>query len=181
MTTNNDHKNKEDFTQPLAHIDTKQIQQRETCAAGEGWMAEVKKGQTLRIIDSKGNQAVDTLFISCADIAERYSATDTLAQNQKLFLGMGSQLFTNRGRVIASITEDTCGRHDTLGGACSCESNTVRYAHETYPMHSCRNNFMHTVTTHPIAPNDVPRHKRLLARPHSTPNAYRYHRRLRCS
>ena len=156
MTTNNDTKNKDQAIQnpvptTLESIDSKTIKLREVCAAGEGWMAEVKKDQTLRIIDTEGNQAVDTLFISCADIAERYSATDTLAQNQKLFLEMGSQLFTNRGRVIATITADTCGRHDTLGGACSCESNTVRYAHDTYPMHSCRNNFMHTLATHPVA------------------------------
>lgn len=151
MTINNDIKNKNESTQNSASIDLKHIKQREICAAGEGWMAEVKQGQTLRIVDTKGNQAVDTLFISCADTAERYSATDTLAQNQKLFLEKGSQLFTNKGRVIATITDDTCGRHDTLGGACSCESNTVRYAHDTYPMHSCRNNFMHTIATHPIA------------------------------
>lgn len=156
MTINNDIKNKNESKQSpvsiaLESTDLKQIKQREVCAAGEGWMAEVKQGQTLRIIDTEGNQAVDTLFISCADTAERYSATDTLAQNQKLFLEKGSQLFTNKGRVIAIITDDTCGRHDTLGGACSCESNTVRYAHDTYPMHSCRNNFMHTIATHPIA------------------------------
>lgn len=156
MTINDDIKNNDESTQnpaptTLESTDLKHIKLREICAAGEGWMAEVKKNQTLRIIDTKGNQAVDTLFISCADTTERYSATDTLAQNQKLFLEMGSQLFTNRGRVIATITDDTCGRHDTLGGACSCESNTVRYAHDTYPMHSCRNNFMHTLATHPIA------------------------------
>lgn len=91
------------------------------------------------------------MFISSADTAERYSATDTLAQNQKVFLEEGSALFSNKGRVIATITEDTCGRHDTLGGACACESNTVRYAHDTYPMHSCRNNFMHSIATHPVA------------------------------
>lgn len=151
MTINNDIKNKNESTQNSESTDLKHIKQREVCAAGEGWMAEVKQGQTLRIVDTKGNQAVDTLFIRCADTAERYSATDTLAQNQKLFLEKGSQLFTNKGRVIATITDDTCGRHDTLGGACSCESNTVRYAHDTYPMHSCRNNFMHTIATHPIA------------------------------
>lgn len=100
MTINNDTKNKDQAIQnpastTLDSMDLNQIKLRETCAAGEGWMAEVKKDQTLRIIDTEGNQAVDTLFISCADTAERYSATDTLAQNQKLFLEMGSQLFTN--------------------------------------------------------------------------------------
>ena len=95
MTINNDIKNNDESTQnpattTLESTDLNHIKLREVCAAGEGWMAEVKKNQTLRIIDTEGNQAVDTLFISCADTAERYSATDTLAQNQKLFLEMGS-------------------------------------------------------------------------------------------
>lgn len=132
-------------------INAENIRRQEICPAGEGWLAEVKQNQTLRIIDIEGNQAVDTLFISCADIDERYSATNTLANNKKVYLEKGSDLFTNQGRIIATITDDNCGRHDTLGGACSCESNTVRYAQDTYPMHSCRNNFMHTLSTHPIA------------------------------
>ena len=67
MTINNDIKNNDEYTQnsattTLESMDLKQIKLRETCAAGEGWMAEVKKNQTLRIIDTKGNQAVDTLL-----------------------------------------------------------------------------------------------------------------------
>ncbi len=132
-------------------IDLERVVSREVCAAGAGWMAEVKQNQTLRIIDLEGNQAVDTLFISSADTDERYSATDTLANNKNVYLEKGSDLFSNQSRVIATITDDNCGRHDTLGGACSCESNTVRYAQDTYPMHSCRNNFMYSLATHPIA------------------------------
>jgi urea carboxylase-associated protein 1 len=43
---------------------------------------------------------------------------------------------------MLTIVADTCGRHDTLGGACSAESNTVRYALEKRHMHSCRDNFL---------------------------------------
>lgn len=123
----------------------------EVCPAGEAWMGEIKKGQYFRIIDLEGNQAVDTLFISASNPEERYSATDTLALNQQIYLEKGSVLYSNFGNKIAHIHQDTCGRHDTLGGACSCESNTVRYAHETFPMHSCRNNFMYALASHPIA------------------------------
>lgn len=123
----------------------------EVCAAGEAWMCEVKQGQYFRIIDLEGNQAVDTLFIAAHDPTERYSATDTLAQNRQVYLEKGSVLYSNLARPIARISADNCGRHDTLGGACSCESNTVRYAHDKYPMHSCRNNFMTALTQHPIA------------------------------
>ncbi len=129
----------------------KEIILNEICPAGEPWMCELKQGHYLRIIDLKGNQAVDTLLVTQHDPAERYSATDTLALNQAVYLEKGSVLYSNFGRSIAVIHDDTCGRHDTLGGACSCESNTVRYAHNTYPMHSCRNNFMHALALHPVA------------------------------
>jgi urea carboxylase-associated protein 1 len=43
---------------------------------------------------------------------------------------------------MLSIVADTCGRHDTLGGACAAESNTVRYALQKKFMHSCRDNYL---------------------------------------
>lgn len=50
---------------------------------------------------------------------------------------------------MLTIIADTCGRHDTLGGACAAESNTVRYALEKFPMHSCRDNFLHALAHDP--------------------------------
>jgi urea carboxylase-associated protein 1 len=117
----------------------------QTCLAGDPWMATVRAGQTFRILDLEGNQAVDTLFYSAANGDERYSAADTIARNGQLYLGLGSRLYSSEGRVMLTITADTCGRHDTLGGACSSESNTVRYALDKRPMHSCRDSFMHAL------------------------------------
>jgi len=85
----------------------------EICPAGEAWMCEVKKGQYFRIIDLEGNQAVDILFISAKNPEERYSATDTLAINQQIYLEKGATLYSNFGRAIAVIHDDNCGRHDT--------------------------------------------------------------------
>ena len=109
--------------------------------AGEGWLHPVRSGQTLRILDLEGNQAVDTLFYNAHDFAERYSATETLKQGA-IYLTAGSRLMSSRGREMLTITADTCGRHDTLGGACSAESNAVRYALDKRPMHSCRDTFL---------------------------------------
>lgn len=117
----------------------------QTCLAGEPWMATVRRGQTLRILDLEGNQAVDTLFYCAGNGEERYSAADTIARNGQLYLGLGSRLYSSAGRAMLTITADTCGRHDTLGGACSSESNTVRYALDKRPMHSCRDSFMHAI------------------------------------
>src|SRR5690554_3939190 len=84
----------------------------EICPAGEAWMCEVKKGQSIRIVDLEGNQAVDTLFISASNPEERYSASDTLAINQQIYLEKGTALYTNFGNKIATIHDDNCGRHD---------------------------------------------------------------------
>lgn len=117
----------------------------EICAAGEPWMGLVKKGQVFRILDLEGNQAVDTLFYNADDPEERYSAVDTIQRQGALYLTTGSVLYSSEGNPMLTIIADTCGRHDTLGGACATESNTVRYALEKRPMHACRDNFMHAL------------------------------------
>jgi uncharacterized protein len=119
----------------------------QVCDAGDPWMAEVKKGQIFRILDIEGNQAVDTLFYSTSNPEERYSAVDTIMRQRKLYLTTGSVLYSSEGNAMLTIVADTCGRHDTLGGACSAESNTTRYALEKRPMHSCRDSFMHALNT----------------------------------
>ena len=96
----------------------------------------------MRIVDLHGNQAADTLFYSVADPAERYSAIDTIREQKNVYLTAGTTLLTNMGNPMLTITADTCGRHDTLGGACATESNTVRYALEKKTMHACRDSWM---------------------------------------
>lgn len=111
-------------------------------AAGEPFITEVKAGQTLRLLDLEGNQAVDTLFYSARNPRERYDVQRTLRKQNRVYLGPGSVLWSNLGNPMLSVVADTCGRHDTLGGACAQESNTVRYALGTRYMHSCRDNFL---------------------------------------
>jgi uncharacterized protein len=96
----------------------------------------------LRIVDVEGNQSADTLFFNAADIADRYSAVDTVCAQRNVYLTTGSKLLSTSGHVLAEIVADTVGRHDTLGGACASESNTVRYALEKRTMHSCRDSYL---------------------------------------
>jgi urea carboxylase-associated protein 1 len=110
--------------------------------AGEPWLHRVARGQVIRIVDLEGNQAVDTIFYNADDTLESYSVTDTLQRQGGIYLSTGSTLMSNRGRPMLTIVADTCGRHDTLGGACAAESNTVRYAHQKKFMHSCRDNYL---------------------------------------
>jgi hypothetical protein len=115
---------------------------RATIGAGEPFLCEVKAGQTLRLLDLEGNQAVDTLFYSARNPRERYDVQRTLRKQNRVYLTTGSVLYSKLGKPMLSIVADTCGRHDTLGGACAQESNTVRYALDKRYMHSCRDNFL---------------------------------------
>jgi urea carboxylase-associated protein 1 len=110
--------------------------------AGDGWIGVLATGETLRIVDLHGNQAVDTLFFDARDYANRYSAVDTLREQGGAYLTTGSRLLALDCEPLVTIVADTCGRHDTLGGACSQESNVVRYGEHTRHMHACRNTFL---------------------------------------
>lgn len=125
-----------------SHLNINQAARYEEVLAGDYWMQPLLKNQTLRIVDLHGNQAADTLFYSVADPAERYSAMDTIREQKNVYLTAGTTLLTNMGNPMLTITADTCGRHDTLGGACATESNTVRYALEKKTMHACRDSWM---------------------------------------
>ncbi len=115
---------------------------RHTIFAGDHWIHEIKKGQTLRIVDLEGNQAADTLFYNTHDPIDRYSASDTIQQQASLYLTTGTKLISTEGNTLLTIVADTCGRHDTLGGACSRESNTMRYSLDKEHMHACRDSFI---------------------------------------
>jgi len=106
------------------------------------WSTVLPAGATLEIVDLEGNQAVDCLFYDAHDHAERYSAPDTITAQGNLFLTTGTVLRSNEGAPMATIVADTCGRHDTVGGACSKESNTLRYGHHTAHQHACVENFL---------------------------------------
>jgi urea carboxylase-associated protein 1 len=113
-----------------------------TILAGDGWFHPLKKGQLLRIVDLEGNQAADTFFFNAEDVGERYSAQDTLREQGSIYLTTGTKLMSNLCRTMLTITADTCGRHDTLGGACAAESNMVRYSLDKRFMHACRDTFL---------------------------------------
>ncbi|MEZ8140774.1 urea amidolyase associated protein UAAP2 [Enterovibrio sp. FF113] len=122
---------------------------REVVDAGDYYFKVVKKGERVRITDLEGNQAADTLFYNANNPTERYSAMDTLREQGNAYLTAESVLMSNLSNPMLEIVADTCGRHDTLGGACSTESNTVRYALEKRCMHACRDSWLLAVAEHP--------------------------------
>src|SRR6267154_1298214 len=114
----------------------------EIVPAGEAWIREIQYGQSFRILDVEGNQAADTLFYNARDYEDRYSAQDTIRAQRNIYLTTGTTLMSSKGNALLTIVADTCGRHDTLGGACATESNMVRYSLETRHMHACRQSFV---------------------------------------
>lgn len=115
----------------------------------EYWLHRLARGQDLRITDCEGNQAADTLFFNAENTAERYSMMDTVRAQQNVLLTTGSLLRSSEGNPMLEIVADTCGRHDTLGGAGATESNTVRYSLEKRHMHACRDSWMLAIAEHP--------------------------------
>ncbi|WP_280230278.1 urea amidolyase associated protein UAAP2 [Nocardia cyriacigeorgica] len=106
------------------------------------WSAIVHAGEYLEIIDLHGNQAVDCLLYAADDHADRYSAQATVAAQRNIFLTTGSVLRTDNGTRLMTVVADEVGNHDTLAGACSQESNTLRYGHHTRHQHACVENFL---------------------------------------
>jgi urea carboxylase-associated protein 1 len=119
------------------------------------WSHVIRQGQTLRIIDSEGQQAVDALLYAADDLTERYSAQDTLRTQGSAYVQLGTSLISNRDRVMARITADSCGQHDTSAGCCSCESNAVRFGEATKYQHACRENFILELSKYGLTKRDI--------------------------
>ena len=131
------------------------VEHDEIVRARAPWSHVVRSGETLRIIDLEGNQAVDCLIHSVDDPIERYSAPDTMAAQGNIYLRTGTVLLSNEGRAMMTITGSTCERHDTIGGACSRESNTLRYGHHTWTQHACVENFVLEESRHGMGKRDI--------------------------
>lgn len=127
----------------------------EVVPARAPWSAVVAAGDVLTIVDLGGNQAVDFLVYDAHDTSLRYSAPDTIQAQDSVFLTTGSVLRDCEHGELMTVVADTCGRHDTLGGACSQESNTLRYGHHTRAQHACVENFLAEGGRHGLGKRDL--------------------------
>jgi hypothetical protein len=114
----------------------------------------IRAGDHLRIIDVEGRQAVDFLVYDAADHANRYNAANTIKLNRSIYVGAGFKLYSDLGDVLMAVAEDTVGRHDTIGGCCSAESNYARYGIKGTA--SCRGNFIEVLAEHGMDARDIP-------------------------
>ena len=121
--------------------------------AGGHWSRVIRAGQTLRIVDLEGRQAVDFLCYNAARSDERYNAADTMKIAGSIFLSRGVALYSGLGNKLFTLVEDTVGCHDTIGGCCSEESNFVRYGVRGTP--NCRDNFLKALAPHKLGLRDI--------------------------
>ncbi|MFZ4892899.1 urea amidolyase associated protein UAAP2 [Plantibacter sp. Mn2098] len=119
------------------------------------WSATIRAGETLTIVDVGGNQSADFLVYNAADTHERYSVPDTLAAQRNAYLRTGSVLRSNESRPLMTVVGNEIDRQDTIGGACSKESNTLRYGYHTEFQHGCRENFLAEAARHGLGARDL--------------------------
>lgn len=119
------------------------------------WSAVVRAGQRLQIIDLHGNQAVDCLLYDANDHTRRYSAQATVAAQRNIFVSTGTALRSADGTALMTVVADDVGNHDTIAGACSQESNTLRYGHHTAHQHACVENFLIEGAKHGLGKRDI--------------------------
>ena len=129
-----------------AHVD-------EIVPAGSPWARVIEKDQVLRIIDVHGRQGVDFLCYNAHAPEERYHAPNTLKAAGTLRLTKGHVLYSDMAQALFTITEDTCGVHDTIGGCCSAPSNEMLYGVADCP--GCRENFLTALADYGLGRRDV--------------------------
>jgi urea carboxylase-associated protein 1 len=140
------------MTAPIK-TDHSKIIRRETIAAKGRWSARLEPGQTLTLIDTKGQQAVDFLCYSAELPLDRINLPNTVKLNKSLYVTKGSKIYSDLARVMMTVVDDTCGYHDTLAGCCSCEIDKVRYG--VVKTESCRTNFIAELAKWAMAPSEI--------------------------
>jgi hypothetical protein len=132
-------------TVPPLPIPVGRIVADEIVPARRPWSRIVAKGETLRLVDLEGQQAVDFLCYDAADPRDRYSAMNTIKLQGNVYIGAGSVLYSDAGRALFTVVADTLGRHDTIYGCCSRANNMLRYG--TPGEGSCYDNFRSALAT----------------------------------
>lgn len=110
-----------------APLTTNLIRHRETIPGGWYWTARLKRGERLRLINTGATPGVALFMWNADDTSERYNSADTMKLQWTAALPRGRVLFSDMGRVMTSIVEDTSGAHDTVVGGSTPASNAAKY------------------------------------------------------
>jgi hypothetical protein len=145
----------------LEGIDRASLLWDETIPGGAYWTRVLRRGHTLRLVDVEGGSGVSCLCYNADDTSERYNAADTVKIQNSIFPSQGQVLYSDMGRVLLSITQDTNGNHDLLGGCSDARSNQAKYGRGTYQdlrngfLRNARDNFVVALGRHGLGKRDV--------------------------
>ncbi|SHK96433.1 urea amidolyase associated protein UAAP1 [Phytopseudomonas punonensis] len=104
----------------------------ETVPGGGHASFVLKRGQLLRLTDIEGGANVSLLLFNAAEKSERLNLPDTLKGQHTAKLTAGHCLYSDMGKVLAAITADTCGWHDSFGGVLNAEEVAEKYGQGRY-------------------------------------------------
>jgi urea carboxylase-associated protein 2 len=133
----------------------------ETLVGGATWSHVLKRGTALRITDTEGNANVAAYFLNFENPSERFNLPDTLKAQHTARLRQGHVLFSDMGRVLCSITEDTVGWHDPIAGISNAALIEKKYGKTTYQQsrndwyQNARDGFLVELGKYGMGPRDL--------------------------
>ena len=104
----------------------------EALRGGQMWSRVLKRGQALRLTDLEGGACVSLLAYNADQPLERYNMPDTLKAQHVSRITAGNVLYSDMGRVLLSVTSDTCGWHDTITGVGNAALGLKKYGAGAY-------------------------------------------------
>ena len=116
----------------MSSPDPDHIVHRDTLPGARYWSFIIRRGYCLRITNTKGGANCSALFYNAKDRLERYNMADTLKAQHTAFLTKGHVCYSDMGRVLMSVTEDTCGWHDTVSGVTDAGMIHAQYGEHSY-------------------------------------------------
>ena len=140
--------------EPNLNLDPELIILDETVPGGTYWSRIIKKGTTLRIVVPEGSRGISFLCYNADNVIERYNAADTAKIQFNAFLKKGKLLYSDMGKVLFSITEDTCSSHDTLSGCSNVATNSAKYGEDSF-YRSSRDNFLLALAKRNMGKRDI--------------------------
>jgi uncharacterized protein len=142
---------------PAPSIATDRIVHREVIPGGWYWSTKVKKNEVLRVSLEDGFSTLSLIAWNAADPSERLNLPDTVKLQWTTGLGKGRVIFSDMGKVMFSIVEDTSGAHDCLMGGSTASSNAKKYATaNSQAMRNTRDNFIIAATKLGLDKRDIP-------------------------
>ena len=139
---------------PAPRIDGARLIHTETIPGGWYWTTSLNRGEVIRLAQDHGPASIALVAWNAADPSERLNLPDTVKVQWTTAMGKGRVLFSDMGRVLLSVVEDSSGAHDGLVGGSTAASNAARYPGE--PRRNTRDNLVLIAGKLGLSRRDIP-------------------------